>query len=516
MADSQAQLTVLTGTPVSGMVLLDRPTPAGYFIFPDLSVRHEGRFRLSFSLYEELKNPIDEDSGFPRSSDQAQVTHRLEVRSSPFTVYSAKKFPGLTESTSLSRMVAEQGCRVRIRRDVRMRRRDQKSGKDWDNYEDDTADARARMSTDPEVSGFQTHPPPPYMDTAPRPRSSSNTSHHSLAPSLSITRRPSMQDLGYPQAGYGTAPQTPLSAYPQASPYGPSPTHYEAAPFMQQPQSMQPPPPQYPQHGYQPPQQISQPGPPNYYSYGASAPPTHSQVAPGAQSYDQQERHHRQSSEHSQVLNDHRRSSEIGYGLPPPRPAQVPEFAFPSNMTAQSGYQSQSQSSYSSHHAQQSSYGSSDMYSSRTGPPEPVQPPTRPTYSTPPFPSRPFTNNSTLPPLRAPPPLNTSHNVIHAKQLEPSSPASSIPPSSYYSAVQTPNESHKRGFGQVFNDHHTQQPLRGGARPSTGGQYDHPTSYYGGAGVEGDSHDTHQLKMTYKRSDGSKVERTMPSPESFQ
>ncbi|KAK6411743.1 velum formation-related protein, partial [Oleoguttula sp. CCFEE 5521] len=47
--------TVLTGTPVAGMVYLDRPSPAGYFIFPDLSVRHDGRFRLSFSLYEEVK-----------------------------------------------------------------------------------------------------------------------------------------------------------------------------------------------------------------------------------------------------------------------------------------------------------------------------------------------------------------------------------------------------------------------------------------------------------------------------
>ncbi|KAF2209186.1 hypothetical protein CERZMDRAFT_70332, partial [Cercospora zeae-maydis SCOH1-5] len=52
---------VLTGTPVAGMVYLDRPNAAGYFIFPDLSVRHEGNYRLSFSLYEELKNVKDED-----------------------------------------------------------------------------------------------------------------------------------------------------------------------------------------------------------------------------------------------------------------------------------------------------------------------------------------------------------------------------------------------------------------------------------------------------------------------
>jgi hypothetical protein len=140
------QIPVLTGMPVSGMAYLDRPSLAGYFIFPDLSVRHEGRYRLSFNLYEETKEARDAD-GEP-SSDQtkpsvpssptspsaptASFDWRLEVKSDPFTVFSAKKFPGLAESTSLSRAVAEQGCRVRIRRDVRMRRRDNKPNTDYE------------------------------------------------------------------------------------------------------------------------------------------------------------------------------------------------------------------------------------------------------------------------------------------------------------------------------------------------------------------------------------------------
>src|ERR1700753_4462658 len=104
-------LPVLTGTPVAGMVYLDRPSPAGYFIFPDLSVRHEGKYRLSFSLYEELKEDrVEDENGNlvkPDGQIEAHVTHRLEVMSQPFVVYSAKKFPGLTESTTLSRTVAE-------------------------------------------------------------------------------------------------------------------------------------------------------------------------------------------------------------------------------------------------------------------------------------------------------------------------------------------------------------------------------------------------------------------------
>lgn len=139
------QIPVLTGMPVSGMAYLDRPSLAGYFIFPDLSVRHEGRYRLSFNLYEETKEARDADG---ESSDQtkpsvpssptspsaptASFDWRLEVKSDPFTVFSAKKFPGLAESTSLSRAVAEQGCRVRIRRDVRMRRRDNKPNTDYE------------------------------------------------------------------------------------------------------------------------------------------------------------------------------------------------------------------------------------------------------------------------------------------------------------------------------------------------------------------------------------------------
>ncbi|KAI1844129.1 hypothetical protein JX266_009613 [Neoarthrinium moseri] len=124
---------VLTGVPVSACCYLDRPSPAGYFLFPDLSVRHEGRYRLVFRLYERNKDVQDLSLGDPadqpeslQDEDGLFFTFLNDVRSQPFTVYSAKKFPGLAESTPLSRTVAEQGCRVRIRRDVRMRRRDTK------------------------------------------------------------------------------------------------------------------------------------------------------------------------------------------------------------------------------------------------------------------------------------------------------------------------------------------------------------------------------------------------------
>lgn len=148
----QQQQPVLTGMPVSGMAYLDRPAEAGYFIFPDLSVRHEGLYVLDFTLYEQTKDAKDQDPEESSKTDEAEqpmpagsFDYRLNVKSMPFTVFSAKKFPGLAESTMLSRTVAEQGCRVRIRRDVRMRRREGK-GDGFDDF-DDPNYARGRSAT---------------------------------------------------------------------------------------------------------------------------------------------------------------------------------------------------------------------------------------------------------------------------------------------------------------------------------------------------------------------------------
>lgn len=176
---AQASFPVLTGTPVAGIAYLDRPDLAGYFVFPDLSVRHEGKYRLSFNLYEEVKDLKDADAGpAGTSSEVAEIKHapmapqkhvhyRLEVKSMPFSVFSAKRFPGLTESTNISRIVAEQGCRVRIRRDVRMRRHEVKSSKGGDDWNDEPAPTYAEApqqparprSSNPTYSSFQQSPP---------------------------------------------------------------------------------------------------------------------------------------------------------------------------------------------------------------------------------------------------------------------------------------------------------------------------------------------------------------------
>ncbi|KAL9946747.1 hypothetical protein ACHAO3_003515 [Verticillium nonalfalfae] len=102
-----------------------------WFILQDLSVRTEGSFRLRFSFVNvgpptrapstNLSNP-----GAVTRSGKAPIL--ACCYSEPFTVFSAKKFPGVCESTSLSKCFASQGIKIPIRKEGQ----DNKRGKDDD------------------------------------------------------------------------------------------------------------------------------------------------------------------------------------------------------------------------------------------------------------------------------------------------------------------------------------------------------------------------------------------------
>ncbi|KAH9908084.1 velvet factor-domain-containing protein [Xylariomycetidae sp. FL2044] len=238
---------VLTGFPVSGCCYLDRPDPAGYFLFPDLSVRHEGRYRLVFSLYELIKEKedLDHDAPIPfndgvTSSGPGDATHRMDLKSADFVVYSAKKFPGLTESTTLSRTVAEQGCRVRIRRDVRMRRRDtkQSAASEFENNNAEDEYTRRRKTQTPD--GFRTRSVSnSSMDRAPyvpdHPRRPSNAEYGG-----GVLYQPAQQMLNFGNNGnagfaqpFGPAPPSSVQSTPvsPAQPIFPQTPTYQAAPL---------------------------------------------------------------------------------------------------------------------------------------------------------------------------------------------------------------------------------------------------------------------------------------------
>ncbi|KAF0373780.1 velvet factor-domain-containing protein [Gigaspora margarita] len=99
-----------TGSVVSSLYHLKDVdnSDAGFFVFPDLSVRMEGTYRLKLSLFEIVAR---------------EVFHCKSIFSEVFVVYSAKRFPGMEESTFLSRSFADQGLKIRIRKEIRIRRR---------------------------------------------------------------------------------------------------------------------------------------------------------------------------------------------------------------------------------------------------------------------------------------------------------------------------------------------------------------------------------------------------------
>ncbi|ORX37780.1 velvet factor, partial [Kockovaella imperatae] len=76
--------------------------PGSVVVFAKLNVRVPGTFRLKFTLYETSELGI------------AQLTF---VVSDPFIVYSPKLFKGMKESTPLTRHLAGQGFKVKLRTD---------------------------------------------------------------------------------------------------------------------------------------------------------------------------------------------------------------------------------------------------------------------------------------------------------------------------------------------------------------------------------------------------------------
>ncbi|EAW10531.1 protein vosA [Aspergillus clavatus NRRL 1] len=98
--------TALAGTLVSSLHRLKDVdnNDGGFFVFGDLSVKMEGQFRLKFTLFEMRKDV---------------VTYLKSIISDRFTVSPSKTFPGMQESTFLSRSFADQGVKLRIRKEPR-------------------------------------------------------------------------------------------------------------------------------------------------------------------------------------------------------------------------------------------------------------------------------------------------------------------------------------------------------------------------------------------------------------
>lgn len=87
-----------------------------WFVLGDLSVRTEGQFRLRFSFVDLSPIAAPSSPNTPcvnRESAPVLACTFSEV----FHVFSAKKFPGVCESTQLSKCFATQGIKIPIRKD---------------------------------------------------------------------------------------------------------------------------------------------------------------------------------------------------------------------------------------------------------------------------------------------------------------------------------------------------------------------------------------------------------------
>ena len=97
----------LAGTTVSALFNVSINTDKGaFFVFKELLVREEGVFRLEFTMLQLLPNA-------------GQTVRRARCWSTLFRVHGSRSFPGMAESTPLTRVFSEQGVRLRLRKDPR-------------------------------------------------------------------------------------------------------------------------------------------------------------------------------------------------------------------------------------------------------------------------------------------------------------------------------------------------------------------------------------------------------------
>ena len=492
-----APYPVLTGMPVAGMAYLDRPSPAGYFIFPDLSVRHEGKYRLSFNLFEELKEDKDADvetnvtspenpsNTLLRSSPmapQAHVHFRLEVKSEPFVVFSAKKFPGLAESTLLSRVVAEQGCRVRIRRDVRMRRRDTKASKDYDDYDEDGPGyAHTERFATPDGYSQQAIPD--------RARSASNASLEAHPPYATIERRPSVHEINYynqsvhAQVPVAPVPQSASSGYSSHLSFGgPSTTAYPT-PALPSNNTMAHPSTSSFVAGssgyvYQPAVHSRQMASQHNYGYATSQPYQY-QPQPTSQLYGENPEY--------KPLADYRRVSN------------GPTYSAP-NQTAAPTSESRNPAVHQNYY---SHLTASNVARVATPSSAQVLPPLKTLQ---PIPERKYE-----------PPSSSSMSGSVSGSIPSTWAESNSSPYAYAATCQKSAEaagrSGKRSFAAVFDTAHMNESMHSGMRPNTANQGQDVSQVELDDGTLEDEDDLPNFRLlSYKRADGSRKHKKCPSP----
>ncbi|OAK96231.1 hypothetical protein IQ06DRAFT_49986 [Phaeosphaeriaceae sp. SRC1lsM3a] len=106
----------------------------GFFVFGDLSATTLGKYKLRFSVFE--------------CHPGAGCQLLREIDSDVFEVMSAKRFPGMQESTVLSRIFSDQGVRLRLRKETKGGQEKRRIQEDADDEPEMAASQRKRTKYD--------------------------------------------------------------------------------------------------------------------------------------------------------------------------------------------------------------------------------------------------------------------------------------------------------------------------------------------------------------------------------
>ncbi|KAI1772211.1 velvet factor-domain-containing protein [Hypoxylon cercidicola] len=103
---------MMAGTTVSSLHRLKDPTnkEGAFFVFGDLTIKSEGEYVIRFDLLQMAMDNMEEGEFW--------VTI-CSVTSEAFKVHAGRAFPGMAESTFLTRSFSDQGVRLRLRKDSR-------------------------------------------------------------------------------------------------------------------------------------------------------------------------------------------------------------------------------------------------------------------------------------------------------------------------------------------------------------------------------------------------------------
>ena len=104
-----------------------------FFIFPDLSCRQNGHYKLRFTLMK---------VSMPNMGEGGQGSIAGSIDSEVFEVFSAKDFPGMRASTALTKELKRQGATVSVKKGKSQRKRGG-SGSERSSDEGSDGDAEA-------------------------------------------------------------------------------------------------------------------------------------------------------------------------------------------------------------------------------------------------------------------------------------------------------------------------------------------------------------------------------------